>query len=470
MSLTSSDSSRHLDEPAGSFDEPLTVINAWLEAQIDYQRIPAISAGFGVKDRLVWSAGFGLADVEQQIKATDATVYSICSISKLFTSIAIMQLRDQKRLNLDDEISDHLPWFDIEERYPHSGPITIRSLLTHSSGLPRESDFPYWTDPTYPFPTETEMKNRLLEQTMLYRASAFHQYSNLGMALLGNIIAEKSGLPYEQYIFDEILIPLGLESTFTDLIEPKRQQRLASGYGVESRKGKRAPLPLFKMQAITSAAGFASSVPDLIKFGFWQFKALDKVDDPILNGNTLREMHRIHWVDPVEPLTWGLGFRVERWANDIIVGHGGACPGYLTQFILIPKKKWVLTFMVNGLGIDTGQYVRSLYDILHAYDEEKEEAAPEHDSPAVQLEEYCGKYHSVWDGEGIIAAWKGKLAFFNLRSAQQGKPIFTMRHIAEDRFRRIGGDKELKEEVRFERDADGKVSRVWQHSQYNAKI
>lgn len=468
MSLTYSDSSRHLDDSAGCFDEPLTVINAWLEAQIDYQRIPGISAGFGVKDRLVWSAGFGLADVENQIKATDSTVYSICSISKLFTSIAIMQLRDQKRLNLDDEISDHLPWFHIEEKYSHSGPITIRSLLTHSSGLPRESDFPYWTDPTYPFPTETEMKNRLLEQTMLYRASAFHQYSNLGMALLGNIIAEKSGVPYEQYIFDEILIPLGLEGTFTDLIEPKRQKRLASGYGVVSRKGNRTPLPLFKMKALTSAAGFASSVPDLIKFGFWQFKALEKVDDSILNGNTLREMHRIHWVDPVEPLTWGLGFRVEKWGNEVIVGHGGACPGYLTQFVLIPKKKWVLTFMVNGLGIDTGQYVRSLYEILNAYDQEEE--ASNSASAGGQFDAYCGRYHSVWEGEGIITAWKGKLAYFPLRPESQAKPAFTMKHIEGDTFRRIGEDKELKEEVRFERGADGKVTRVWQHSQYNSKI
>ena len=138
--------------------EPLLVIANWLEAQRDYANMPSISAAIVVGDELIWSAAFGYSDLSQKTEATDSTIYSICSITKLFTSIAIMQLRDQGLLSLDDSISEHLPWFDIEPAYPKSAPVTIRSILTHSSGLPRESDFPYWTDPKFPFPDQEQLR------------------------------------------------------------------------------------------------------------------------------------------------------------------------------------------------------------------------------------------------------------------------------------------------------------------------
>jgi len=183
--------------------EPLLVIANWLEAQRDYANMPSISAAIVVGDKLIWSAAFGYSDLSQKTEATDSTIYSICSITKLFTSIAIMQLRDQGLLSLDDSISEHdqgllslddsisehLPWFDIEPAYPKSAPVTIRSILTHSSGLPRESDFPYWTDPEFPFPDQEQLRKKLTEQKTLYPADTYYQYSNLGMSLLGEIIA-----------------------------------------------------------------------------------------------------------------------------------------------------------------------------------------------------------------------------------------------------------------------------------------
>ena len=86
---------------ASKFSEPLRVIANWLEVQRDYKNIPSLSAGIVVGDDLIWSDAFGYADLDKKIKATDSTIYSICSITKLFTSIAIMQLRDRGLLNLD---------------------------------------------------------------------------------------------------------------------------------------------------------------------------------------------------------------------------------------------------------------------------------------------------------------------------------------------------------------------------------
>ena len=81
--------------------------------------------------------------MEENITSSPKTLGSICSISKLFTSVAIMKLYDEGKLRLDDEVKDLLPWFDLNQQYTESGPITVRGLLTHSSGLPREAAAPY---------------------------------------------------------------------------------------------------------------------------------------------------------------------------------------------------------------------------------------------------------------------------------------------------------------------------------------
>jgi CubicO group peptidase (beta-lactamase class C family) len=448
-----------------NFSEPLRIIAAWLDAQRDYENIPSISAGIVVDQELIWSDGFGYSDLSFKTEATDSTIYSICSISKLFTAIAIMQLRDRGKLDLDDNISEHLPWFNIEQTHPKSAPVTIRSLLTHSSGLPRESDYPYWTDLEFPFPNQKQLREKLSEQKTLYPSATVYQYSNLGLSLLGEIVAEKSGLSYEKYVYENILNPLRLSDTRPELPESFRRKQLATGYSVESREGSREELALFQARAIAAAAGFSSSVKDLAKFASWQFKVLEVIEDPVLSGNTLREMQRVHWMEPDGEVTRGLGFEVGNLDNMTIVGHSGGCPGYLSQFRLIPKKKWAFIVMVNGLGTNTYRYVNGMYHILKSYEKEKkEEIAAE-----VNLEDYSGKYYSFWGGESIILPWKGKLATFGLRSPNQKKPGMLMKHVEGDVFKRIRDDESLGEEIKFERNESGKVIRFWQHSQYTNK-
>src|SRR6185295_19189268 len=117
----------------------LQVARTWLDAEQAYHRIPGLSAAIVADQELVWSGGFGYADLARRDPATPETIYSICSISKLFTSLAVLQLRDQGKLRLDDPVGKHLGWFNIKRTYPEGPEITIEGLLTHASGLPRES-------------------------------------------------------------------------------------------------------------------------------------------------------------------------------------------------------------------------------------------------------------------------------------------------------------------------------------------
>lgn len=146
----------YAQEQEKDYSEAYELIEVWLEAQKDFEDFPGISASVVGDQKVLWSGAFGKANKEKNVATKTSTLYSICSISKLFTSVAIMKLYDEGKLRLDDNISDLLPDFDLEQKYTESGPITVRNLLTHSSGLPREANFPYWTGPDFPFPRENK--------------------------------------------------------------------------------------------------------------------------------------------------------------------------------------------------------------------------------------------------------------------------------------------------------------------------
>ena len=121
-------------------EEAISFIQVWLDAQRDYEGIPGISIAIVHDQELLWSGGFGFSDSVERNPTTSRTIHSICSISKLFTSIAIMQLRDKGELSLEDPIKKHLPWFNIENTYPEKGDVTIKRAKVNVNG-PKAAPF-----------------------------------------------------------------------------------------------------------------------------------------------------------------------------------------------------------------------------------------------------------------------------------------------------------------------------------------
>ena len=128
------------------------------------------------------------------------------------------------------------------------------------------------------------------------------------------MVAATSGQAYAEYIHANVLKPLGLESTTSEMPEAERGRRLATGYSAIMRDGTRKPLPFFLVRGIAPAAGYASTAEDLARFASWQFRLLDKGSREVLNANTLREMQRVHGVDPDFEKPWGLSF--SDWRSD----------------------------------------------------------------------------------------------------------------------------------------------------------
>lgn len=446
--------------------QALELMKVWLEAQRAYDQIPGVSAAIVHDQQVLWSGGYGHADLEHKTPATSSTIYSICSISKLFTSVGVMQLRDAGKLRLDDPVGKHLPWFRIKQSASESGEITIEGLLTHSSGLPRESDHPYWTGPEFKFPSREEIIGRLSKQETLYPAETYFQYSNLGITLAGEVLAAASGQPYGEYIQQNILDPLGLKSTSPEMPEHHRGGKLATGYSVVKRDGKRRPIGFFTVRGVAPAAGFASNAEDLSHFASWQFRLLTKGGSEALKATTLREMHRVHWVDPDFETTWGLGFSVWRSDNKTFVGHGGSCPGYRTQLLMKTDERIAAVFMANALGVNSQQYAQRMYDIVAPAINTALKEPEKKETSSSDLEKYTGTYDTSFGGEVAVVAWEKGLAILNLPTMDPMRGLTKLRKTGEHTFRRVRKDEALGEPVVFEMGSDGRATRILWHSNY----
>lgn len=445
------------------YREPLRMINVWMDAQKDFDKLQGVSVSIINDQQLIFKKGYGNSNTATGGATELNTIYSICSISKLFTSVAIMQLWEQGKIRLDDSLSTLFPNLGLTQKFPESGPITIRSLLTHSSGLPRESEYPYWTE--FKFPDDQQITQKLKTQETLYPASTILQYSNLGMTILGQVVTKISGMPYEKYIEENILQPLRLANTRPNMPRHLWGKQLAIGYSAPYRDGNRKALPYFNANGITPAAGFSSTAEDLALFAAWQFRLLKNGGKEIIKASTLREMQRVHWLDPDWKNSWGLGFLVYQVDGKTYTGHDGSCPGYQSALQIDMKDKIGVAVMINSQGNNLDKYTDGIFSIL----QKAKPAMKTTDS--LDLEKYAGYYDNyTWRGEVVIMPWQGKLAMFGLPNADPGKNMSLFIPSGKDVFKSIRADNTLGDELRFERDATGTVIKFWRHSNHYDKI
>lgn len=457
-------------ESKKDYKDAIQLASVWLEAQKDFEQLPGISVAVVEDQEILWTAAFGNANSEDAIRMQPNTLCSICSISKLFTSVAIMKLYDEGKVRLDDKVADLLPSYTLPQKYDESGPVTIRTLLTHSSGLPREADYPYWTGPDFPFPSKKQINDKLGGQETLYPASTYFQYSNLGLTLLGQIVEEVSGSFYDDYVAKNILTPLGLKDTRPYMPKELYGKQLAVGYGALTRKSKRERLKLFQANGITPAAGFSSNVTDLADFASWQFRLRDQVAKEILKPATLKYMQQVHWTNPDWKTTRGLGFVVYKGSNgNTWVGHGGSCPGYRSTLQLDLKTKMAYAVMINAGGTNPSSYVQGIQSILAKAPSKDEHEGT--DNTVVNLEEFSGYYsNQPWWSEKYIGVWGDKLVTLNLPSRSPGDSMTMYQHIEGDTFRRIRDDNELGETMVYQRDQAGQVNAYETHTNIYTKI
>jgi D-alanyl-D-alanine carboxypeptidase len=441
----------------------IDLLEAWIEAQRVAHDLPGLSIGIVHDQALVWSGGFGWADVERREPATADTLYRIGSITKLFTATALLILRDAGKLHLDDPLATHLPWFQMKVA-ADAGTITIRHLLTHTAGLPREGAFPYFTDSR--FPSIDELRARLPMQERPLPVETRWKYSNLGATLAGEVVAAAAGEPYVDFVRRRILAPLSMTATRVATPTPGHP-RLATGYA--RRLLGSTPAPFNDLRGLTAAGNMTTSVAELARFAMLQLRGGAAGGAQILSGRTLAEMHRVHWLEPDWQAGWGLGFRVLRVRGKTLVGHGGSVRGFRSNLQICPADKIAVVAFVNSDDADAWLYADKALEWVGSAIAGVMKPAPPTADPAWQR--YVGRYRNAWRDVQILVRGGELIAI-----APDGPdPLLapsTLTPVAEHTFRvdTTDGYGIPGELVVFELDPAGRVKRARFGENYSERI
>ena len=446
----------------------IKLMDAWIQAQMKEIGLPGLVIGVVHDQEVVWSKSYGHADVESGTPMRPDSIFRIASHSKLFTSIAILQLRDAGMLRLDDPITDHLPWFDMQNPYPEVEPVRIWNLLTHSAGLPRESDHPSWTE--FEFPTDEDLRETVSQQQVAYPAATVWKYSNLGLSLAGAIVETVSGRDYEEYVETEIMAPLGMTSSSVGVPSDAHRARLVTGYGRRWPDKPRETMPFVDARAFDPATGLSSSVEDMLTFLSWQMRLRAGHATEVLRANTLREMQRVHWLREDWRGGNGWGFSISHREDRDLIGHGGSYPGNRTGTQLSPKENVGIVVFTNGGDGNPGRYLDKAFEWI-APAIARATATPTPPATAdPSWTQYVGMYRSR-GAERQVMILSDELVVISPLSDDPMAGKSVLRPLEEHTFKiEATGGGPHGELARFELDADGNVTRLYMGVNYSERV
>ncbi|MBS1487918.1 MAG: beta-lactamase family protein [Bacteroidetes bacterium] len=345
----------------------------------NYSRIkhnPSIAYGIVVDNKLIYSNATGYANLEKKFLADDKSRFRIASMTKSFTAMAILRLRDEGKLQLTDAAAYYIPEMEALS-YPtkDGNPITIFNLLTMSAGFPEDNP---WGDRQLS-DTDDELMGFVKKGiSFSTNPSSQFEYSNLGYALLGRIISNVSGQHYQDYIIEKILRPLGMNDCEFEYGKIP-SEKLALGYRWEDNQWK--PEPLLKDGSYASMGGMICTIDDFAKYMSFLLSASvvqNAAEVGPVKRSSAREMQQ-PWMfrglysntkdgnGNICPRTTSYGFGLG-WRNDchgdIAVSHSGGLPGFGSVHILLPDYGIGVVAFSNltyaGMGMPTSKVLDTL--------------------------------------------------------------------------------------------------------------
>jgi CubicO group peptidase (beta-lactamase class C family) len=311
------------------------------------KKIPGMVWGVVIDGRLAHTGTFGVRDRMSQEKVTETTAFRIASMTKSFTALAILKLRDEGKLGLDDPVSKWIPEFArMELPTRDSAPILIRNLLSHSAGFPEDNP---WGDQQ--LSATDEQLDEWLKKGIPFSTApgTRYEYSNYAFGLLGRVVAKASGLPYERYMRQEILSKLKMDSTTFEFSDVPAASR-AIGYRLkpDSTYSEEPPLP---HGVFGSMGGLITTANDLARYVAFHLSAWPARDDPEtgpVRRSSVREMQHL-WTPSnltasiaggtlqASETGYGFGLRVTSDCRfEQIVAHGGGLPGFGSYMAWLP--------------------------------------------------------------------------------------------------------------------------------------
>ncbi len=300
--------------------------------------------------------GFGLANVEDSVPATASTVYRIGSITKQFTAAAILRLVEQGKVQLDAPVSTYLPKFPRED-----GRVTVRQLLTHTSGLPNYTELPEFADVRRADLADGQLVALFGGRPLDFPPGTRWHYSNSGYYTLGLVLQQLGGVPYAVYLDQTILKPMGLEHTLYCGVEPLIPHR-AAGYSVTSDEVVNASY--LSMHLPGAAGALCSTVGDLLR---WQ-QAL--VGGRVVRPETYREMTTPAALRDGTHPTYGFALGLYTLHGHTAVEHSGGINGFSADLAYYPTDSLSVVVLMNSDGGDASLLARRIAElVMHTPDE-----------------------------------------------------------------------------------------------------
>lgn len=337
-----------MKDTSGKMDRVFAVVENIYRRFASERKVPGLAFGIVINGKLVYANAFGYSDADKKIPVTTKSVYRIASMSKSFTAMAILKLRDEGKLNLDEPVEKYLPELKHTQKLTEdSPPITVRNLLTHTAGFPEDNP---WGDRQLEI-TDQAFIDFLKQGISLSSVPGLnYEYSNLGFTMLGLVISRVSGEHYEDYIKTKIWNLLEMKNTYWEYTDVPTTQ-LVNGYRVENSKWVKQPM--LHKGAYGAMGGMLTSIEDFAKYislhiGAWP---AGREEATIIKRSSLREMHLPGIIANINAQakdakgnicasiqSYNDGLRYTKDCNSReIIGHSGGLPGFGSNWNFLPQ-------------------------------------------------------------------------------------------------------------------------------------
>ena len=335
-------------EPQSSYSEAIKEFEKFVEEQMALDKAPGLSVGFKKGD-FIWTKGFGFSNLENKVPAKPENSYRLASITKTITAIAVLQLVEAGKIDLDAEVQTYVPYFP-EKKWP----VTVRLLLGHIGGISHYKNY----DVEGHIKVHKNTKEALAifqDFDLIAEPGTKYNYSSYGFNLLGAVIEGASGQSYGAYIKKHIFDPLGMENSRMDDPEDLISNRV-SGYRLI--KGEVKNSEFVNVSSRFAGGGTRSTVVDLLRYtkGIIEGKLLKRQTWKLVFTSMATREGRF--------TGYGMGWGVRPWRGHFRVSHGGSQPETRTHFLIFPEENFSIAVASNLEGLNLTPYVRRLAELM----------------------------------------------------------------------------------------------------------
>jgi CubicO group peptidase (beta-lactamase class C family) len=328
-----------------------------LEKIVREEKMPGLAVGIVESGKLVYSRGFGVMKLGDPTRPITAeTLFHMASITKTFVATAVMQLVEQGKVDLDARVTRYLPYFRLKD--PCYESITVRQMLTHTSGMPDVEDYE-WNKPQYDEGSLERYVRSLSDKELRWQPGSKFAYSNMAYEVLGDLVAKVSGMTFEDYVAAKILKPLGMKSS-TLLLRQANPGLLATGY-TRTKAGVVKPITHYPYnRAHTPSSNLHSNVDDMARWAVANLNHGELDGQRILERSTHERMWKAAAETGSKDVRIGISWFLEESKGNHLVSHAGGDDGFLTYLCLCPDRKIGVILMANS---DFGPTMKRVLEI-----------------------------------------------------------------------------------------------------------